>query len=132
MLARDVENSPARHDDGQSRCRVEQQQQRLARGHDVLEVVEHEQKLAVCRPTGNRSLHRLPLAFGDSKGMGDGRKHELRCVQGRELHKDDAVGEETVTIGGEGKSDARLPRAARPDQREQPDTGLLDQGTQVA
>ena len=117
---------------GQSRRRTEQLQERLARCHDVLEVVENEQELAVCRPVGDRSLERLVLALGDSEGMRDRRQHELRGVQGCELHEGDAVGEETVAVGCEGQRDACLPGAARPDQREQPDVGTLNQGAQVA
>ena len=132
MLARDVEDSPARDDDRQPRCRTEQVEERIARLHDVLEVVEEEQELAVGRPLRDGDLERLFLAFSDSEGVRDRGEHELGRAQGGELHEGDAVGEQTVAVRCEGQRDACLPGAASPHEREKPDVWTLNQSAKVA
>ena len=131
VLAGDVEDSAARDDDRQSRRRSEQLQQRSARRHDVLQVVEDEQELAIARPVSDCSLERFVLALGDSERMRDRRQHELWRAQGRELDEGDAVCEETVAVRCEGEPDPRLPGAARADEREKPHVGTLNQSAQV-
>ena len=132
VLTRDVEDSPTRHDDGQTA--VPRRAASAATGSppqtcSKLSSTSRNSRSVAQR--GNRSLHRLPWL---RRLRGHGRRPEARAPVRSGTRAPQRRCRRRRDHGNRRRGQERpcLPRAARPDEREQPDTGLLDESAQVA
>ena len=113
----DLEPRRGRQQLGRERCRLEQ----------VLEVVEHEEQLAIGEEGLECILARLPAALLQRERLGDRVRHDLRLGHGRQRREPRPVGE----LAGHGachlEREARLARAARAGEGQQAHAGAEDQ-----
>ena len=107
--------------------RNEQIAQRRCRLEQVLEVVEHEQRLLVVQELGQHVCERLRAGFGDAEGLRHRRQHELSVRYPDEPDHENAVGELLDQLRAGLEREPRLPRPGGPGQRDQPHLLLAHQ-----
>jgi hypothetical protein len=118
LLPGQAKGRPARDQHRQPGGRPQQLGDDGAGVEDLLEVVEHEEQLAVTQRVHERRQD-LPVGFGpEPERHGDGRRHQARIADGREVHEEHAVGWDEATRGLDGQPG--LPAASRAGQGEQP------------
>ena len=111
LLAGQAQHLAARHEHVQARARGEQRRDVVGRVGHVLEVVEHEQERAVGDVPGDVLL--------GAERLRDGRQDELRVVERRERHPEDAVREAVGRGARRLQREACLADAARAGERQQ-------------
>ncbi len=112
-LGGQVERSAAGHEDLQHR-RVPEKLPDLGNSFEqLLEVVEEEQRLPL------RQVLFECLLVRDPQGLRDRRKHGLGIAERGQRHEPDAVPELLPELGRSLKRKPRLPRAARPAERDE-------------
>ena len=137
VLTGEMEHATARHDDRQTEARFEQLQQEGARHRQTCsKLSSRSSKLSIGRSASEIVwLERLALAFRGAERLRlppaqrapaaftDAKLHQRRLPSVKRLirHRWQAQAQRRV-----------FPRPARPDEREQPDIGLLDQIAQAA
>ncbi len=123
-LAVDVKRLAAGHEGAHARAGGEQRaDQRGARGHQVLAVVQDEERLArthVIRQDGGRLP---PGRLAHSERRRHHRRNEPRIGDAGQLDQPDAVGELSDQLVGHRKRQAGLPDPADAGQRDQPPLG---------
>ena len=120
MLAGDVQHAAARHDHGQQRSGPDQANElRTGLGH-LLEVVRDQQELPAREPRGEGLRERLARVLGHAESLSDGRQHEGRLTESRQLGDRAAVREEPPALGGEEPAPAGFPAPAGTDQGHEP------------
>ena len=93
---------------------------------DLLEVVEHEQQLAVRNVVDQGLVRRAVGGFGKSEGPRHGREHQRPPADGGQLDKAHAQLELIGDVDGNPDRQARLARTARPGQRQEANVGLQE------
>ena len=94
--------------------------QRCARTHDMLAIVEHEQHLLFCDVLVQRLDDRTAALLGQPQRPRNGRWQTLGVCHRREVDEPGAIGERRQKARREFNRSARLPAAACSGQRHQP------------
>ncbi len=120
LLPSEAQGRAARHDDLRTCGDGQQPSNVVRRLQDLLEVVEDQQQLALRDEILQRLAGRpLPPLLADADGRGDGRDHEGRIADRREVDEGDPVGKRGGDRGRDAHGEPGLPRPSRPGQREQ-------------
>ena len=121
MLAREVQNGSARHEQHQSRRAGEQLDESRGRRAQMLHVVEDEQELPIAHRRSERVQRRLARHLGDRHRARDRRQDQPGIAKGRELDDHSAVGEARRRLPGGSEREARLAAPSCAGEDEQPD-----------
>ena len=127
LLARQMENRTAGHDDPQPRRRCKQPHELRAGGEQVLEAVEHDEKLARPQPARQRLRRRLARSLGDAEALHDRREEERVVAERREVDENRAVGERRCRGAREREREPRLPAAPGTGQGQETRVVLADE-----
>ena len=106
LLAGEVEDTTARDDKGEPGAPPRRSRSKGPASIDMLEVVEHDQQLAVGDRRRRSSLERLARLFHDAERGGDCGITKAGSLHGSQLDERDAVGEEACRVGGQGERQA--------------------------
>ena len=94
----------------------------------LLEIVQEQERRATAAQVVGNGLHqRVIAALAHADGQGDGRCHQPRVGNRRQVHERDAAIEEVGQIGGDLDGEPRFAGPARAGQRQQPDVGIEQQ-----
>jgi hypothetical protein len=86
---------------------------------DLLEVVQHQQHMVVPQGLDQALCEWATARLADTERLGDGRRHEVRLGERRQVHEADAVGELRRQLGGHRQRQPGLAHSARTGQRHQ-------------
>ena len=113
LLAADPQGSPAGNEHSEPGRTPEQLRGQDGRGHQVLEVVDHQQQLAVTEVVRQRVCYGslAPVALGD--GARDLGRHQRRIGHVLQADERRTVGIALLVAGGELEQQPRLPHPAR-------------------
>ena len=129
LLATHVERGAAGGQDLQRGTLGQQRGHQLPdRGQQVLAVVEQQQELRRAQVGDDGVGDRLIDAGRDAQRGRDGRAHEARIGERREIDKDHAIGKLRGHVAGDGQGQPRLPDAAGTRQGQQRNGVLEQQG----
>jgi hypothetical protein len=123
VLRSEAERRAARREHVESGSGGEQLGDCRSCGQDVLEVVRHEQGLAVVEGLAERIEERLPAGLGHSEGTGNRSDHQLGLSQRSEVDEMRTIRVFAGQFLRDGESDARLPGAADSGERQQANLG---------
>ena len=119
-LAGNAQSLAAAGDDLEPGAGVQQLFDELgARFNQVLAVVDDQQQFLVAQVVQQQLVQRHAHLFAQAEDRGDGALDQRRIGDGRQLRDPDAVWKEMQGLCGDLQGEARLPGAARPDEREQ-------------
>ena len=104
----------AGHDHRQMRCLAREPCEFRCGVEDVLEVVDHQQHVAVREPADERRDRRLALRLGDAQRLGDRPRHELRIADRRQLDEGGAVRERGPATRASSSASLDLPLPPAP------------------
>ncbi len=127
MLAGEAERFAARHQHRHPGSRCGDLRKHRCRGKHVLEVVEHQQELAVAQIPSELLRDALATRREDPESQSDGRRDEVGILERRKSDEDDAVGELVEQLGSHLHCEPRLARPAGAGQRDEPDFRSPDQ-----
>ena len=107
-------------------ARVEQLGRHPGGGRDLLEVVEHQQDLALAQAFGQRLADRTGGHLAHADGATERQDQAIGVAAGRHVDERDAVAKPRRLLAGGPDGQARLARPARARQRQQPDRRVLE------
>ena len=97
--------------------------QQRAGGEQMLAVVKDQQERPGAQVLRQRLDQWMLGSLGHAEGRGDRLRHERLILQRRKLHKPDAIGVAALQVPPHLQRQARLARAARSRERQQPRGG---------
>ena len=118
-LGRHVQALAARRQNPKSRAFRHEVAHERGGGDQPLEVVEHEQQLAVAEAAHERVRGGLARLLGEAKRPGDDGRHRVRIVDAREPDEEGAVGVRRGDRARDLDRESGLADPARPRQRQQ-------------
>ena len=121
VLAGDAQRRAAGGDHRDPRRGLQQRRDLPARAFDLLEVVEQQEDASLTQVRVQRLDERPLSLLAERERLCDRRDEQRRVVDRGELDEEDAVREGIDEVGGRLQSEPRLPGAAGPGERQEPD-----------
>ena len=97
-------------------------------GGDLLEVVEHQQQVAVAQGVDQAFDEGAVARLADAECLGDDRRDEVGVGQRRQVDEGDTVGEHAADLRGDAQRQPGFAHPARPGQGDQAHRGPAEQG----